>query len=245
MRKSSRKISFVLGGCYILIILLVNGCTYQPANILTTPTKEIEKGSEATTTLSPFFLITDTPLSGPKVLTESSLPTEEANLESMILALAQNTIQAIKEKNMDALGDLVHPTFGVRFSPYGYIQPKYPVFTANHVKNLLQDQTNYQWGSYDGSGEPIILSFNGYYERFIYDQDFAMAPEVGYNQILGKGNSLININEFFPESVFVEFHFPGFDPQYAGMDWRSLRLVFQELDGKWYLVGIIHDQWTT
>jgi hypothetical protein len=28
------------------------------------------------------------------------------------------------------------------------------------------------------------------------------------------------------------------------MDWRSLRLVFEEQGGSWYLVGIVHDQWT-
>jgi hypothetical protein len=28
------------------------------------------------------------------------------------------------------------------------------------------------------------------------------------------------------------------------MDWESLRLVFQEEGGVWYLVGVIHDEWT-
>jgi (p)ppGpp synthase/HD superfamily hydrolase len=28
------------------------------------------------------------------------------------------------------------------------------------------------------------------------------------------------------------------------MDWRSLRLVFEKKDDIWYIVGIIHDQWT-
>ena len=31
---------------------------------------------------------------------------------------------------------------------------------------------------------------------------------------------------------------------FDGMDWKSLRLVFQEKDNIWYLVGIIHDGWT-
>jgi len=28
------------------------------------------------------------------------------------------------------------------------------------------------------------------------------------------------------------------------MDWRSLKLVFKEKDGNWYLVGVVHDEWT-
>jgi len=31
--------------------------------------------------------------------------------------------------------------------------------------------------------------------------------------------------------MVVEYHFPGIDPQYGGLDWRSLRLVFQQSGG--------------
>jgi len=42
----------------------------------------------------------------------------------------------------------------------------------------------------------------------------------------------------------VEYHFPGFDKKYEGMDWASLRLVLIEAKDGWKLVGIVHDQWT-
>ena len=42
----------------------------------------------------------------------------------------------------------------------------------------------------------------------------------------------------------MEYHFPGIDPKFEGMDWRSLRLVFEQKNCTWYLVGIIHAQWT-
>jgi len=29
------------------------------------------------------------------------------------------------------------------------------------------------------------------------------------------------------------------------MDWKSLRLVFEQYDGSWKLVGIINNEWTT
>lgn len=32
--------------------------------------------------------------------------------------------------------------------------------------------------------------------------------------------------------------------EYAGMDWRSLRLVFSRYTGRLCLDGIIHDEWT-
>ncbi|MBK8311687.1 MAG: hypothetical protein IPL04_13125 [Chitinophagaceae bacterium] len=38
--------------------------------------------------------------------------------------------------------------------------------------------------------------------------------------------------------------FPGSIKKFDGMDWRSIRLVFKIKDGKYFLVGVIHDEWT-
>jgi hypothetical protein len=88
------------------------------------------------------------------------------------------------------------------------------------------------------------LNFNDYYKKFIYDKDFANPQIIGNNTAVSQGNSLSNIKEVYPEGYFVELHFKGFDQKYSGMDWESLKLVFQEENGEWYLVSIIHDQWT-
>ena len=99
---------------------------------------------------------------------------------------------------------------------------------------------------FDGTGHPIEFTFAEYYDRFVYDQDFANAEEIAFNQrIAGSGGRINNIEEFYPGSLMVEFHFSGFNPDYLGMDWRSLRLVFVQHGEAWFLVGIVHDEWTT
>jgi hypothetical protein len=80
--------------------------------------------------------------------------------------------------------------------------------------------------------------------RFIYDADFARPQQVGYNTVIGRGNTINNISEFYPNAIFIEYHFEGVDPKRSGMNWRSLRLVLEEQQGAWYLVGIVHDEWT-
>ncbi|HHY91624.1 MAG TPA: hypothetical protein GX503_08155 [Clostridiales bacterium] len=170
--------------------------------------------------------------------------TEEA-IKSIIEKRAMDVLTAIKNYDMEKLADAVHPDKGVRFSPYGYVDVANDlVFTAEQVKNLASDSKTYLWGHYDGSGEPIQLKFSDYYKKFIYDADFINAEQVGYNKILGHGNSLNNSFEVYKNSIIVEYYFSGFDPQYEGIDWRSLRLVFEKKNNTWYLVGIIHDQWT-
>lgn len=169
----------------------------------------------------------------------------EEYIKSIIEKRSMDVLTAIKDFDLEKLADAIHPDKGVRFSPYGYVDVKNDVvFTTEEVKNLAADSKTYIWGHYDGSGEPISLNFSDYHKKFIYDVDFVNAEQVGYNKTLGYGNSLNNSFDVYKNSIIVEYYFSGFDPQYEGMDWRSLRLVFEKKDEAWYLVGIIHDQWT-
>lgn len=157
---------------------------------------------------------------------------------------AKAAVGALQSKDWEKLSTMVHPEKGVRFSPYAHVGPTDLVFPAGQLKTLYAEKRLYEWGTFDGSGEPIRLSFADYYQRFVYDADFAAAPKVAYNEALGKGNTINNSREFYPQAAIVEYHFPGIDPKFEGMDWRSLRLVFEQKNCTWYLVGIIHAQWT-
>jgi len=175
------------------------------------------------------------------------LARQVGHANEQVAARASEAIMALKDGDLDALSSLVHPDRGMRFSPYATVQAGDGgdlVFSADELQSLMADPTVYYWGIYDGSGMPIELTFRQYYEEFVYDVDFARPDVVGFNERVGQGNSIDNIASAYPGGVMVEYHFEGFDPEYAGMDWRSLRLVFEEEDGIWYLVGIVHDQWT-
>jgi len=164
--------------------------------------------------------------------------------EETALALGAQALAALKAQDTVALAALAHPTQGVRFSPYAFVRDEDLVFTPAQLSGAFSDSAVHEWGAYDGSGEPINLTFADYYQEFIFDQDYTTAEAVSVNERLGQGNSLDNSHEAYPGAMVVEYHFPGFNPDYEGMDWVSLRLVFQEFEGRWVLVGIIHDQWT-
>lgn len=165
--------------------------------------------------------------------------------EPEIARQARAAVAAVGRRDWGTIAALAHPEKGIRFSPYGHVRVgEDVVLSPTRVRVGAADATVYNWGHYDGTGDPIRLTLEQYYGRFIYSADFAAAPVVQYNRIAGRGNTLVNIHEAYPGGQFVEYHFPGFDPQYEGMDWQSLRLVFEEVAGNWHLVGIIHDQWT-
>ncbi|WP_068604768.1 hypothetical protein [Paenibacillus swuensis] len=156
-------------------------------------------------------------------------------------------IEAIRDQDWKAIAAFVHPETGVRFSPYAHIDTaKDVVLKPDQLEKQFKDPAKLTWGTHDGSGEPIMLSFAQYAEKFIYPHDYAQAETTGYNQVIGKGNTLDNSREpgIYADAIMVEYHFNGFDPKVDGMDWGSLRLFYQQREGVWYLTGVVHDQWT-
>ena len=166
-----------------------------------------------------------------------STTTDITNLSNKILPL-------LKTQDFTALAKYVHPTLGLRFSPYSFISDSSVKFTPAQLPNLPTNTATYLWGYADGSGLPFRFTFADYYKKYIFDRDYTKAPQSKINELIETGNTKSNISEFFPNSKFVEYNFPGVDPKLESMDWSSLRLVFQGYDGTWYLVCIIHDQWT-
>lgn len=165
-------------------------------------------------------------------------------IEEKIRELGNKVLSAFKTKDMQALSVLVHPDKGVRFSPYTYVEfEKDIVITAEEIKTLLESDKVYTWGFYDGTGDPIELAFNDYISKFVYDKDFLNADEVIYDMHFQRGNTINNVPEVYEGCHVIEYYFKG-TPEYDGMDWRSLKLVFDEKGGKWYLIGVVHDQWT-
>jgi len=211
---------------FVLLMILLSSCAVDRAENI-----------GGTATIEPAVIPTSEPAQPPTSTVEA---TPELSLEES----ADRVINAMGQKDLKTVAEFVHPIMGVRFSPYGFIRAEHQVFMPEALSGLAGSDSVFLWGQYDGTGDPIRLTFNDYYKEFVYSSDFANAEAVAVNERLGDGNTLNNIQEFYPGSSFVEYHFSGFDPQYGGMDWQSLRLIFvQESDG-WFLIGIVHDEWT-
>ena len=200
---------------FILILLALNACTVDEV-------------------LDP-----DRPGYPVATLTPTNEPQEPPTLEES----AEQVINALAERDLETLAEFVHPEMGLRFSPYAFVRESHQVFYPETLPGLVESDAVFVWGQYDGSGEPIELTFNEYYDEFVYSSDFANAEETAINERLGQGNTINNIPEFYPDSSFVEYYLPGTEENNQ-MDWESLRLVFVQRNEIWFLVGIVHDQWT-
>jgi len=179
----------------------------------------------------------------------SATPPPAPALEARLRARAAVVLAALKARDMRSLAALAHPTRGVRFSAYAYIDTSTDVvLMPAELARAMSDPKARVWGTHDGKGDPIKETFAGYYAAFVWTHDFTVAPDVAIDREIGAGNTLSNVATAYPKGHFVELHFPGFDKKYDGMDWESLRLVFEEVpsDGGFelMLVGIVHAEWT-
>ncbi len=162
-----------------------------------------------------------------------------------LLQAAAGTAEALKEKDYEALAGYVHPEEGVTFSPYSTVDHGADQrFTADEIRVLAQDDARYLWGYEDGRGEPIEMTIAQFLEEYIFSVDYTQAPSVGVDEIVMSGNSLENVREAYPGCRFVDLCYPGLLEENEGLDWCSLKMVFAPTQSGWYLVGLIHSQWT-
>jgi hypothetical protein len=174
----------------------------------------------------------------------SFLASYKGDLPEELIKLSHRILNILKDTDFENLDEYIHPELCLRISPYPYLADNNLSFCPGEIQPLWTSDESYIWGHFDGTGEPIDMTFSEYYRRFIYDVDFTQAPMIGLNVVISSGNAINNIPELFPDGMMIEYYFPGFDIKYGGMDWRSLRLVFVNIAGTWYLGAIIHGEWT-
>ncbi len=158
---------------------------------------------------------------------------------------AANIIHLVHIQDFTGLSAYVDSAIGLRVSPYQYVNMSSDILLSDTDVANLGSYPMTTWGTYDGSGDPIALSGTGYYNTFMYNADFENAPYIGQNTVLSSGNMINNIQTSYPGDSFIEFYFDGFNAAYNGMDWTSITLVMRNISGQWYLVALVHGQWTT
>ncbi|WP_083927668.1 hypothetical protein [Niabella aurantiaca] len=170
----------------------------------------------------------------------------EANKDSVLSATTKAILTLFKNKEYAKLDSFIHPLEGIRFSPYATIEPgSDKKFSREAFRELMTTNRNKKinWGTYDGSGNAIVLSPAEYFGKFVYDGNFLSPKRAGVNTVLGKGNSVNNLRSVYPGAEFTENYLGG-TKKYGGMDWKSVRLVYKLENGRYYLIAIVHDQWT-
>jgi len=168
----------------------------------------------------------------------------EADAQRAVGALVRDALAAFKDRDSAKLATLAHPTRGVRFAPYPNLHPTNITLSAAQLANAFSDPTKRTWGITDGKGDPIVLTFAEFSSVYIYARDFAASSQTAYNRTIGAGNSIDNTATVFPDAILFESYDPGPDPRLTDVRWQCIRLLFERSGDRWYLVGVVHGEWT-
>ncbi len=191
--------------------------------------------------------LTNTPPSSDSVgtQTDSSQTSFNRSDNFTLLNAAFTVVNALRQQDYHTMSAFVHPEKGVTFTPYSTVDPEVDLtFSQEQIMNLTQDTAVYTWGTVDGRGSPIELTMAQYFQRYVFNADYSQAPQIGVDRIQMRGNALENIEEAYPQGRFVDFCFPQLNKANEGLDWCSLKLIFEPGEQSWLLVGVVHGEWT-
>lgn len=168
---------------------------------------------------------------------ESNIPTDPILFANMVAG-------KIESKSFEDWSSFSNQK--IFFSPYAYVDTSSIVkISTDELDEVFASGNKQVWGVQDGTGDPIKLTFDEYLDRFINDFSLMDTSEVSYMLVKKPktyGNEVHNIQELYPEAIFVEVHKSADDDM--GMNWRSLILVLQNDNGELKLLGIVHNEWT-
>jgi len=198
------------------------------------------------------------PLTNPSPRLTTDPPATEAPAGTELLAAANRALVALADEDYPALAALVSPTENLLFSPYAWVEDGAVRLTRAQVAALGTSSQVFTWGTQDGSGRPLTMTFAAYRDQFVWPRDYTTAPGVAINEHVVTGNTIANTAEFFgPTASWVEYSFPATEvPQDGdvdwenlvgpppGYDWSALRLVLRDTADGYQLIGVVHDAWT-
>lgn len=178
-----------------------------------------------------------------KPLDSAAVAKEKKLKEEAFKKANDEVLQALKAKDYKTFASFIHPEKGISFSMYAFIDPKSDKhFSKEDFEKYQPTKTLFTWGAQDGSGDPYKATINDYLGKWVFSNDFT-ASQYSFNKFLGRGNSLNNLEEIYPKSDFTENYIKGTEKN-SEMDWKTLRFVFEEFQGKYYLIAVVNDRWT-
>ncbi len=178
------------------------------------------------------------------VVQEKNKEAAQHKTDTLALKKANDEVLlALKNKDYKAFASYIHPEKGIRFSMYAMVEPKGDkLFSKADFEKFLPTKTLFTWGAMDGSGDPYKATINDYLSKWVFSKDYTVS-QYSVNRFQAGGNSLNNLKEIYTGNDFTENYIKGTEKN-GEMDWKTIRLVWEEFQGKYYLVGVVNDQWT-
>lgn len=168
------------------------------------------------------------------------LKIKKFNKEEICKKLNAEILSSLKRNDYKKFAAFIHPLKGIRFSVYGYLNTDDKHFNFEDFQKYYPTNVKFTWGYEDGSGEIIVMSIKNFLDKWVFKRNFSESKcTFGYFE---KEDTLHGFSTVYGELPFTENYIASSN-QFEYPDWNSLKLVFEEYNGMYYLVGVINDEW--
>ena len=175
------------------------------------------------------------------------LENERIILKTKLLKDSELIYRALEQLDYETIASMTHPQLGVTFplfadygNPVGGVNEG-PYVSLSRTELLEKNDEVYQFGA-DNGDNIFEMSLNEYIQNFLVNHNNQSLPirEISYNeQLYPKGGVINTIHQYFPKAKYVEyFRYESIDNP---ISYQSLRFVYQEYEGEWYLTAIVRD----
>ncbi|GAA0343778.1 hypothetical protein GCM10008967_37790 [Bacillus carboniphilus] len=165
------------------------------------------------------------------------------NVQETLLEKSEILFSSLMNKDWEGFAQHIHVDRGLVYSPFSNVGDTDDLlFKKVQIEKFGQDQTQYSW-SWDQSGVTFDDTPNGFVDNLLkkhpmIDYEYTYASIAFNDSEIGSGGSQPNtIHEVYPDAFYVEyFH----EPEENHFElWQSIRFVYEEIDGDWYLVALV------
>lgn len=173
---------------------------------------------------------------------------EEENvvdLERKLINSSSEIVTYLQNEDFEKLAEKVDPVDGITFALFADFgaEPGYGGEYVNLSRNEIKSAADQQfvWG-YDDSDKEYKMTLKDYVNEMLLklNGEEVTYEEITFNQSAFEYGGVINtIHENYPDAKYVEYYAP--DKSGENRSFQSIRFIFQERDGIWYLIGISRD----
>ena len=161
-----------------------------------------------------------------------------------VKTFAKGVVELISEKKWKEFSKIIHPKEGVKFSPYTYVRETAVTLNSEQFLDLTKNKKKLSWGFYEGSGEPIQLNLNEYYQEFLYKLPYAQSqPSKPNEKPMTIGSTVNNIPEVFSGESVLTVQFFILKDKEELFDSGGLTVVLKKDQEKLYVIGLVNCYW--
>lgn len=163
-----------------------------------------------------------------------------------LLESADLVLKALSTQSFEDLIMFQTEKKDIFFSPYlTFTKEDAACFSPTALAENKENNAILYWGVQDGTGDPLNLTVNQYFDRYVNRGDY-LSEEVKIleNDIQTLGNSMNVIPEVFPNHEYVSYNLPHDKDDAAEMSWKTLILVFERINNELKIKAVVNHEWT-